>query len=655
MDGLVFVYNITFATSGNLATNVFKVFSVFPRDNNLVPIEKRIDVTLCTFALLAAFSFFVWMSVPVIRRGVSSGDDANAAYIAKSLAVGRGYGFPESPDHFVLFESSITSSIGPTLILPVALLIWILGPLDQLPGAVTTVIFLGQLIVAAIILYRRFGWAQTCGFLSATIWLLMLTSSKMWLFGSLLGEPATFGFILIGTAGLVVAKRARGIVAACLCLSLALVTKQIALFPVTGILGTWVIVSWFDRVGLRVLFRRAATLVLATSSLPLAFEATKLFTLGLAGYRDRFRETLNFNLQMGVGSGTQIGRWTSFRSIFLDSYVSATLLAIVVTGSVVLLVLARRSRDQDAGGMERFALLTWAAAVAHLAYVLILSILWERYFWIGIALLLTAICAPLLAVESKLRVATILVLLVGTIGFGLHRPLYTLRDSVSASTAPTDRAAVVKLLDEHPELPIVAQYWASIFDVLYLRDKEGTWFYAADVVRLQHRDFIAVINDVFTDKKSRFFKSVVSTCEPLRPEARVISAYRCSKKFWSDQGDQAYPDGDNSNSADVRIPYSGAVDTKNCEVVGGWITDRKNSAAQLKVEFYIDDKLIDTAPATSLRPDLTSWGNGLHGFSFKIPAAYKDGKPHSTKIKVAGTDYEVPFLQNASGLQCPAS
>jgi hypothetical protein len=240
-------------------------------------------------------------------------------------------------------------------------------------------------------------------------------------------------------------------------------------------------------------------------------------------------------------------------------------------------------------------------------------------------------------------------------GFGLHRPLYTLHEWVRTSTVPTERAFVVKLLDGNPDLPYVAQYWASIFDVIYLRDNEGTWLYEANLSSLQDRDFIAVINDVFTDKKGPFFKSIVARCEPLTPGARVISAYRCGKGFWSGQSYQGHPEEGDSTSANIGTQYPGAVDKKDCEVAGGWVIDSKNAAGQLNVEFYIDDKLIGTTPATSLRPDLTSWGNGLHGFSFKIPAGYKDGKPHSTRIKVAGTDYEVPFFQTTSGLQCPAS
>lgn len=108
-------------------------------------------------------------------------------------------------------------------------------------------------------------------------------------------------------------------------------------------------------------------------------------------------------------------------------------------------------------------------------------------------------------------------------------------------------------------------------------------------------------------------------------------------------------------ATNAKPAYPGSVDKKDCETVGGWVIDGKDSTAPVKVEFYIDGKLIESAPATNLRPDLTSWGTGRHGFTFKIPAAYKDGNPHTTKVKVAGTDNEVPFIQNVSGIQCPAS
>ena len=101
-------------------------------------------------------------------------------------------------------------------------------------------------------------------------------------------------------------------------------------------------------------------------------------------------------------------------------------------------------------------------------------------------------------------------------------------------------------------------------------------------------------------------------------------------------------------------PYPGAVDKRDCEALGGWVIDSKNPKAETKVEIYIDDKLVGTIPAKTLRPDLTNWSSGLHGFSFKIPAVYKDGKSHSIKVKVAGSDHVVPFYQALPNFECKA-
>ena len=106
-------------------------------------------------------------------------------------------------------------------------------------------------------------------------------------------------------------------------------------------------------------------------------------------------------------------------------------------------------------------------------------------------------------------------------------------------------------------------------------------------------------------------------------------------------------------STNVKPAYPGLVDSKDCESVGGWVISGKDSTIPVKVEFYIDGKLIESATATILRQDLTSWGTGRHGFTFNIPAAYKDGSPHTCKIKVAGSDYEVPFIENTTGIICP--
>ena len=108
-----------------------------------------------------------------------------------------------------------------------------------------------------------------------------------------------------------------------------------------------------------------------------------------------------------------------------------------------------------------------------------------------------------------------------------------------------------------------------------------------------------------------------------------------------------------SSAANVEIPYPGAIDTSTCEEIGGWVETRANPKAETQVELYIDGKLVETLPARTLRPDLTSWGTGLYGFSFKIPSAYKDGTPHVIAVKVASTNYTVPFWEGrSSNIRC---
>ena len=93
-------------------------------------------------------------------------------------------------------------------------------------------------------------------------------------------------------------------------------------------------------------------------------------------------------------------------------------------------------------------------------------------------------------------------------------------------------------------------------------------------------------------------------------------------------------------------PYSGWVDLHDCQEVRGWVWKGSAPETSAKVELYIDGKLTETLTAETLRPDLASkLGTGRYGFSFKIPATYRDSKPHEVKVKVVESDYVLPFYQ----------
>src|SRR5436853_7668470 len=125
--------------------------------------EKKLDTILCGAALFGVIVFLLWIAVPVVRTGLSHADDAFFAILAKNVALGKGYGYQKSSNEDKLMDPYVNST-GPALVLPIALLIRIFGPLDQLPGAAALALFLALVVVAAFVLSWRVSWTPICAF-----------------------------------------------------------------------------------------------------------------------------------------------------------------------------------------------------------------------------------------------------------------------------------------------------------------------------------------------------------------------------------------------------------------------------------------------------------------------------------------------------------
>ena len=56
------------------------------------------------------------------------------------------------------------------------------------------------------------------------------------------------------------------------------------------------------------------------------------------------------------------------------------------------------------------------------------------------------------------------------------------------------------------------------------------------------------------------------------------------------------------------------------------------------MDIFSDGQLIATVLANLSRPDVQAggYGNGLKGFSFAVPAALKNGQPHTIVIRTTG-------------------
>jgi hypothetical protein len=495
--------------------------------------HRRSELASALALLMATLGLLAWIAIPAVVAGPSSADDAWFALGAKALAEGRGFGTPVASDLFVPFDPQMNA--GPPLIVPLAAAITILGPRDWLPGAVALVVFAAQLAFAAVILARRLGFSTTVAFTTTLLILVMLASSQQWYFGVFIGEPVTLGFLLIGIALLSVGTTDRLLVAAGVSLSLAYMTKTIALLPVLAILGTWFVLELTARTGPRQTARGAMLLAASVAIAPFAFEVLKLMTLGVDDYGRLIESTRTSWARQAQGDLPIGDRLMQTIEVVGQNYMPGTAALLLVGIGGILMTL--RSRTADIGMTVIASRVFWLAAAASgatLVYFTVISRLWPRYAWIGIALACVAAAAPTMTVGRTLRLSWTVGLTGIVVGMVFLGPLVGIRNWMVTSTSQRERAATVALLASHDRVPYAAQYWSSIYDIVYLMEEEGTWFFGEDVSRLADREFIALINHGFTDPSSRFAQQVEASCHPLAQDRTYVTPYQCGAAFWSD-------------------------------------------------------------------------------------------------------------------------
>jgi hypothetical protein len=488
------------------------------------------DRILCLTVLAIALFALLWVSVPRVRIGLTSADDAWFALVAKSVASGQGYGTPITSETFVPYDPAIGS--GPVLLLPAALFIRLFGPLDWLPGLTALILFVGQLGLLTFLLGRRFGWIAGAATVGSATLLLSIAVSYDWFIGALLGEPTTLGYLLIAALLLNRLPSRNGAVIAGGVLSLAFLTKQIALFGALGIVGAWIVTCVIERIPLATVMLRTAAMAAAGAILPALFELSKLWTLGPPGYRSLWKTAVKFTKEQAVGAGDPASRWSEFLRVLRDSYwISPLLLVLFCLAGLVAIVLAIRRGGARPG--ERVAFLLWSGAVAHLAYTGFVSILWVRYFWVGAGLGCFAVAAFLLESTPRTRVVALALLLVSIPAFGLHARVFDLHRWWTESHPESERAEIVRMTASRPRVPLVAAGWSSIYDIVYLRRDTPRWFVGSTAEALRGETFFAITNAAFTDRDGEFARAVEATCRPLTPRASRTSAWSCGDDYWS--------------------------------------------------------------------------------------------------------------------------
>jgi hypothetical protein len=87
----------------------------------------------------------------------------------------------------------------------------------------------------------------------------------------------------------------------------------------------------------------------------------------------------------------------------------------------------------------------------------------------------------------------------------------------------------------------------------------------------------------------------------------------------------------------------GRLEVAACTVIAGWAWDRRQPDVPVNVDIYDGDVHLGTVTAYWFRRDLAEAGigRGRHLYLFQPPASIKDGRGHSIRARIAGTDADL--------------
>ncbi|HKI00991.1 MAG TPA: hypothetical protein VKK31_03340 [Thermoanaerobaculia bacterium] len=107
--------------------------------------------------------------------------------------------------------------------------------------------------------------------------------------------------------------------------------------------------------------------------------------------------------------------------------------------------------------------------------------------------------------------------------------------------------------------------------------------------------------------------------------------------YWADAGAPLPPTFGGPASS---CAFGGNHDVASCQMISGWAWDPVFPNTPMSVDIFDGSTLVATVPANLYRADLQNAGkgNGVHGFSWTVPASLKNNLAHSISVKYSGTE-----------------
>ncbi len=474
----------------------------------------KLALRLAASAVVLAFVLVALSSVS--RRGVCCADDGAYAMIAKNLAIGDGYVSTVQcmgPSYGVRpFDPDMGA--GPTLIVPAAALIAVLGNRPWVPGLAVVLLWLFPLAAVILLLRRDFAKPRAdLLIVSFALLLFLLFPYHFEQWYALLGEIPAASLALL--AIVLWARRPgerRAWTAAGVLLGLAVLSKTLMLLW-TGVffLGAIVLGVRRDAEGRVRLpeWRSVAAFSLGFMASHLAFEAWKLVALGWSGYRRVSEGLLAYVFRQGVSH--EIGASILTRMAKnLDAFSGrfgmplAALVALCAASTWVVL-------RSTSGAARRLAALLFAGVFLHTTWWLFLSLGWPRYMVVALVPAALLVFLPILTVRRRPWLAAwcvvpLLLCIPTRERWGF--PTQGGAQEGWFSPAPANRRSteVARYLDEHAaDRTVFTQWWAMVTALDYeTRTRVRFQPLLAMASRDPGRDYYIVSDDRFKAEDPAF-------------------------------------------------------------------------------------------------------------------------------------------------------
>jgi hypothetical protein len=121
--------------------------------------------------------------------------------------------------------------------------------------------------------------------------------------------------------------------------------------------------------------------------------------------------------------------------------------------------------------------------------------------------------------------------------------LYSYRIQLTGTDAKlaNERETVMREIANHPDLPIVSQWWAAIYDVIYLLNDNRRWYITNEEGDVPTLRALFVTYEPFSAKTYRFYDRVHRLCDRVHPEMTFYKVFICAGE--PRQGHAAPPSG----------------------------------------------------------------------------------------------------------------